>query len=324
MNLQNKIWIMLFALGIIMWGCDSLIYEDMADCPQGVYVGFYSMTPCAVDSTFIGDVSDLHLFAFDDKDRLVSVTHREKVLLDKNFSLLVPVSNGYFSFIGWAGVNDNFSTGEFKTGTTSKKDVMLALKSKNNQAFPLSDHKVWQGESPSIFLQDPVKVGSEYKHTSVNLRQVTNRINVIVELHESVTDKSKPEDYTVEIASGNGNINIDGSMPLNQQVLSYPSVVSYSASSLKAQFSLMDLKTGYNNLITVKNKESKTMVWQGDLLGSILLKNNNVNLECQNDFDVKFIIKDKCLNCGTYICWAIYVNDWLIHSYETELDGNSY
>ena len=60
---------------------------------------------------------------------------------------------------------------------------------------------------------------------------------------------------------------------------------------------------------------------QGDLLGTVLLKNDNVNLACDNDFNVKFVIKDKCLNCGTYICWAIYVNDWQIHSYETELGG---
>ena len=41
MNLRNKILITLFTLGTIFWGCDSLIYDDLADCPQGVYVKFY-------------------------------------------------------------------------------------------------------------------------------------------------------------------------------------------------------------------------------------------------------------------------------------------
>ena len=81
----------------------------------------------------------------------------------------------------------------------------------------------------------------------------------------------------------------------------------------------MQLKTGYNNQITVRNKKSQDIIWQGDLIGSILIKNKNINLDCQNDFNVKFVIKDKCLGCGTYICWAIYVNDWLVHSYEIEL-----
>ena len=62
MNVQNKILITLFALGTIFWSCDSLIYDDLADCPQGVYVKFYSMTPCAADSTFLGSVSSLTLF----------------------------------------------------------------------------------------------------------------------------------------------------------------------------------------------------------------------------------------------------------------------
>ena len=84
MNIQNKILITLFALGTILWGCDSLIYEDLSDCPQGVYVKFYSMTPCAVDSTFIGQVSDLHLFAFNEQDILVSVATQKNVNLDKN------------------------------------------------------------------------------------------------------------------------------------------------------------------------------------------------------------------------------------------------
>ena len=217
MNLQNKIWIMLFALGIIMWGCDSLIYEDMADCPQGVYVGFYAMTPCAVDSTFIGNVSDLHLFAFDDKDLLVSVTHLEKVSLDKNFKTLVPVTNGYFSFIGWTGVNDKFTIGDFKTGATTKKEVMLTLKSDNKRAVALDDQQVWQGESPSVFLDAPERVGSRYESTAVHLRQVTNRIHVEVELHESLWEDAKPEDFVIEIASANAKMLIDGSMPLKQE-----------------------------------------------------------------------------------------------------------
>lgn len=322
MNIQNKILMTLFALGTILWGCDSLIYEDLSDCPQGVYVKFYSMTPCAVDSTFIGQVSDLHLFAFNEQDILVSVATQKNVNLDKNNQTLVSLTNGYYTFIGWAGVNDKFTTAAFKEGITTKKDVMLTLKSKNKQAEALGVHQVWQGESPVVFLQDPAVVGTEYKYTAVNLQEVTNRINVEVELHESVLGDTNPKDFVIEISSANGTMNIDGTMPLKTDILTYPSVVNYSDNKLKAQYSLMDLKTGYNSQITVRNTVKNETIWQSDLLGSILLKNDNVNLECNNDFDVKFVIKDKCLDCGTYICWAIYVNDWQIHSYETAPGGD--
>lgn len=322
MNIQNKILITLCALGTILWGCDSLIYEDLSDCPQGVYVKFYSMTPCAVDSTFIGQVSDLHLFAFNEQDILVSVATQKNVNLDKNNQTLVSLTNGYYTFIGWAGVNDKFTTAAFKEGITTKKDVMLTLKSKNKQAEALGNHHVWQGESPVVFLQDPAVVGTEYKYTAVNLQEVTNRINVEVELHESVLGNTNSKDFVIEISSANGTMNIDGTMPLKTDILTYPSVVNYSDNKLKAQYSLMDLKTGYNSQITVRNTVKNETIWQSDLLGSILLKNDNVNLECNNNFDVKFVIKDKCLDCGTYICWAIYVNDWQIHSYETAPGGD--
>lgn len=322
MNLQNRIWITLLALGTILWGCNSLVYDDLSDCPQGVYVKFYSMTPCEVDSTFIGQVSDLHLFAFNEQDMLVSMTALKDVNLDRNNQILVPLSNGYYSFIGWAGVNDKFTMSSFTEGVTTKKDVMLTLKSQNNRAVALGDHKVWQGISPVVFLEDPAEVGTQYKYTAVNLQEVTNRINVEVELHESVLGDTDPRDYVIEISSANGTINIDGTMPLNKEALTYPATIAYTNNNLTASYSLMDLKTGYNNLISVKNVVTDELIWQGDLLGTVLLKNDNVNLACDNDFDVKFVIKDKCLNCGTYICWAIYVNDWQIHSYETELGGD--
>lgn len=320
MNLRYKIALTVLFFGALLVGCKN-IYEDLSECPQGVYVKFYSKTPCAVDSTYIGQVSDLHVFAFDDKDVLVSVVRQKNVSLSKDYQVLVPVTNGYFSFIGWAGVKDNlFTQTPFVKGVTTKKDVMLTLKAAKRMATALNNNKVWQGDSPTVFLEDPAQVGTVYKHTAVNLREVTNRLTVEVELHESVAKDIAPTDFDIEITSGNGVMNIDGTMPLKQEILTYPATLSYSKNKLTAKYSLMKLKTGYDNQILLRNKKTGDVIWKTDLIGSILIKNHNVNLDCQNDFNVKFVLKDKCLNCGTYYCWAIYVNDWLVHSYEVELE----
>ena len=106
MKLLNKLTITLFALGMIFASCDTLIYDNLEDCPQGVYVKFFSMTPCDTDSSFIGDVSSLTLFAFDKNDKLVITTTKTNVTLSRDYDILVPVSNGEFSFIAWAGLND--------------------------------------------------------------------------------------------------------------------------------------------------------------------------------------------------------------------------
>ena len=85
-------------LGVIFGGCDSLLYDNLEDCPQGVYVKFYSMTPCESDSIFIGSVPSLTVFAFDKKGTLVTFVTQKEVTLSREYEILMPVSNGSYSF----------------------------------------------------------------------------------------------------------------------------------------------------------------------------------------------------------------------------------
>lgn len=322
MNLRIRILMTVFALGAIFWGCDSLIYKDLADCPQGVYVKFYSMTPCAVDSTFIGDVSSLTVFAFDQEGKLITSVTEQNVSLNRDFEILVPVSNGNFSFIAWTGVDNNFTKRSFSLGQTTKRDVMIALNSTNNVAARLSrTQRIWQGESPTVFLPDPEESGSLYKHTAVNLRELTNRVKVIVEFDSSITELT-PQDLSVAISSANGTINIDGTMPLNLPKLSYPSLNTvYTDKSVTWDFSLLELVTGYYNNLSITYPKTNQQIFNGDLIASILLNtiDGGINLACENDFTVKFVLKDYCAECGTHFSCSIYVNDWAVHSYRTDL-----
>ena len=90
---------------------------------------------------------------------------------------------------------------------------------------------------------------------------------------------------------------------------------------------MLALKTGYNNKLHIYytgNKEEGETVFNGDLIAMILLaaQNGAANLDCDNDFTIKVLIKDYCQECwdkDTFFSCAIYVNNWLIHSYQTEL-----
>ncbi len=322
MNLRIRILMMACALGTIFWGCDSLIYKDLADCPQGVYVKFYSMTPCAVDSTFIGDVSSLTIFAFDEEDKLVTSVTKENVSLDKDFEILMPVSNGNYSFIAWANVNNSFTRQVFSSGKTTKKSVMFILKSLNNVASGLNKTQyIWQGESPSVFLPDPEEVGSLYKHTAINLQELTNRIKVIVELDPSITEFTS-KDLKVAVSSANGIVNIDGSMPTNSPRLTYPLLNTlYTERSVTWDFSTLKLVTGYHNNLSISYPGTNQSIFNGDLIASILLNTveGGINLACQNDFTVKFVVKNYCAECSTNFTCSVYVNDWIVHSYSTDL-----
>lgn len=138
-------------------------------------------------------------------------------------------------------------------------------------------------------------------------------------LHPSVLKDSEPKDFQVEILSANSVMSVASTIPLNTPQISYPATSELTDNSYRASFSTMDLKNGHNSVIRILDTKNNRMVWEGDLLGSILFKNPNVNFNCEHDFNIRFVIKDKCLDCGTYICWAIYVNNWLIHSYSTNL-----
>jgi len=325
MNLRNKILITLFALGTIFWGCDSLIYDDLADCPQGVYVKFYSMTPCESDSTFIGSVPSLTVFAFDENNKLVTSVTQVGVNLSRDFEVLLPVSDGNYTFVAWAGVDDNFTKGTFTNGATTKKDVMLTLNATAGVAANLSGTRVWQGESPVVFLPDPAEYASFYEHTAVNLQEVTNRIEVIVEFDKATMKDYNPEELHVEVASANGTMRIDGSMPLNEVPLLYPfSVPAFDDNVATWNYHLLDLKTGYDNKLHIfytGNEEEGETVFNGDLIAMILLaaEDGKANLDCDNDFRIKVIIKDYCVECWTHFSCSIYVNDWLVHSYSTEI-----
>ena len=328
-NLKFRILMSLSILGVVFGSCDSLLYDNLADCSQGVYVKFYSMTPCETDSSFIGNVSDLSVFAFDENDKLVVMHQQKDAFLTRDFEVLMPVSNGNYTFVTWAGVNDKFTVETFTPGTTTKKDVMMTLKINGNSAVKLGDDKVWQGESRTVHLPDPALFGTQYRYTAVNLREVTNRMKLIVEFDRKTMKEKLPKDLRVQVSSSNSIMNIDGSLKRNTPAIVYPAQnVKLTDDVGEWSFSMLDLVTGMNNNLKIILEEEgdvsgeEKIVFDNDLIASILLraKESGVSLDCENDFVVKFEIKDYCVECWTHFSCNIYVNNWLVHSYSTDLE----
>ena len=330
-NLKIKLLMSLSILGVIFGGCDSLLYDNLEDCPQGVYVKFYSMTPCETDSTFIGNVSNLSVFAFDENDKLVIINNQQNVSLSRDFEVLMPVSNGNYNFVAWAGVNDNFSVESFNPGTTTKQDVMMTLKMNGNSAVQLGDSKVWQGESRTVNLPDPAVSGAQYRYTAVNLRELTNRIKITVEFDREQIEDESTEDLEIELKSANGRLHIDGKTNRKGVVMEYPARdFVIDTDSVSWSFTTLDLITGLHNNLKLslgydEEEDIEKVVFNNDLIASILLRANDeggISLDCENDFEVKFTIKDYCKDCPTYFSCYISIKDWGMHSYEIEAGGD--
>lgn len=62
-------------------GCDSMIYDEMLDCPQGVYLKFYTKTPCDVDTLYPADIKDANIYVFDSENKFVAEYKASNVTL---------------------------------------------------------------------------------------------------------------------------------------------------------------------------------------------------------------------------------------------------
>lgn len=321
MNRVHHIILPLLTLLALTVSCSKIIYEDLEECPQGVYISFYNQTPCMEAPEAVGEVNGLYVFAFDLNDVLVTV---KKVTgwvdLTEVYKVeLPPVENGQYSFIAWGGTPDQYFTlGNFVEGTTTKKDVMLRLRAESDKAISLGEHKVWQGESRVVSLPDRKEYGTVYANVSINMLEVTNRINITLRLHESVRDRYDIDDFDILTYSADGTYLINRRMPLGTPTLNYPGVELYKDKFARTlSFTLMELKSGYHNLLRLHNKKEKKDFLEQDLLGKVLLENPNVNLECTHDFDIVLELEDKCKDNNLVI--NIFINNYQIHSFPVNL-----
>lgn len=322
MNVNAKITMFFCSLGLFLSGCSSLINDDLSDCEQGVYIKLYSMTACDTDSTVVGHVPALTVFAFDENEKLVNLITRYDVDIHPEYELLMPVTDGYFSFVAWAGLDESkLSFSDFVIGQTSKKDLLFTLKSEANIAANLKNSRIWNGESNYVHLPPPSEVGSVFKHTSINLQELTNRIKISVELDESITAFA-PHDLRVTLFSANGMVNIDGSMPLHTPIVQYPLLnTEYTGDTgVCWDYTTLALQTGYSSQLVIRLDNEDALIFNGDLIASILMKasTSGVNLKCENDFTIRFVLKDYCASCSTNFSCVVYVNNWLVHSYSAE------
>ena len=109
-------FIMLLACCLI--GCDSAVFDDLSDCPQGVNFHFYSQTPCGQFPDYPSDIRQVRVFAFDEKDVLVSEFSDKKAVLSADYSLSVTLRHtGKLTFVAWGGRNlEAYDFSGFKEG----------------------------------------------------------------------------------------------------------------------------------------------------------------------------------------------------------------
>lgn len=311
MNFRNNfIFILSLVVFVILFG--GCIKDDYADCSQGIRVTFYSRTPCQAEATYPEQIKDISLFVFDKDEVLVSYKQLNVAKLQSNFSQVIETESGMHSVVAWAGLTPElYDIVNPEIGVTQKQTLLFRLKRIAQIGLSIDNTRVYCGESAFVYVADAEDEGSVYQDVSVNMQEVTNRLDVTVEGLPNV------QDYEVTIESNNGAMNVDGSLA-KDDLITHTSMLTDESGVLRARFTLLKLAVGYNHTIVIRDKLHDKELYRASLLGTLLLKNPSVNLDCDHDFLIQFTTKDQC-DCGTYTIMEIWVNNWLVHSYETEM-----
>lgn len=355
MNLPNKLSGVFFTLGLglLLTGCESMFHDDLESCPQAVYVKLYGVT-CKEDSVSLGTQSNVHLFAFDENNKLAAATEVKDFDLGNRQTgfkeIKLPIVNNTpdrdraYNIYAWTGLNGKFKVNFHPDSLhrmigTPLSEVLARLNTDAESNYArLGNDRVFAGMSGhSVTLLNPAENATQEKHIAVPVGEKTYRLKVSVILDKSVRQRIDPpsiREFGVAISSANGSLTYTGDTPSNAPVANYVTngPVVYGDTALVANYTLLDLShTGLKSSIRLTHQSAKSNAdvempaeIQNDLVAAILNYTSNpankfsFNLNCEHDIDLKLVVKDKCVECGTYACAGILINDWQVHSFDIE------
>ena len=375
--------------------CDSMFHDDLADCPQGVYVRFYQQKDklcfapkvlpdgksLDVKPSFapIGKVNNLYVLAFDKNTGLLAnfVAADKDVNLTHEHETFVPLTKGDYELVAWSGNAENFAAANLQKGVTKKSDTFFQLRQQQdgsivfpntpeplrfgfagtgNQRQPANEQEYAAQQNgnfiidEAINIPDPAKFGSVFRHAAINLREqaLNVRLQIVVDnsvnksKHPTTADKFSAKLFTKGTSLSNEPVK-NGLLPawdspqaalVKSEKLQavHPIATSLSGDTLKIDYRL--LGNSFNSLAdgrlelshagtSVENAPDfnpdlaptkTTLSLAGLLLEAI--KANQISLNCSSDVTVTLHVRNACLDCDTYMIFAIEIAKWGVHSHE--------
>lgn len=295
------------------------MFDDLARCERGVFLSLYEQTECAVQPSFPA-LKKVLIYAFDEKESLVSTMEVDNFTPSQENKIFFELPKaGRYSFVVWGGVTDQFFTITPLQKGMSKGVLLLTLKHDRLRAVDLQGVRCYVGTTSEVEVGESDKF---FVDVTCNLREFSNRVDV------RVLGLKKPENFRIELLSNNVFYAVSGLImrgiqlfyPADMKLL--PNEDDQHSVDLFAHFNTLRLQTGRQNDLIIRNLITDEIVYKADLIGAILLSSHasDINLRCTNDFDV--VLKTKVCNCpGGYEVVELWVNDWLVHTYETNLES---
>lgn len=207
----------------------------------------------------------------------------------------------------------------FKKGVTTKREMRVALRLKENRISSAPGH-LYVGLS-SVSLENREDMGSVYERVAFNMRELTYRI------HFTIISTSDPfpvgEDFIIRIEDDNGVYDFNGQIAIGERFEYTTEAVCDAEGALKADFTLMKLEEGRNALVSLIDKTTGVTLYTADLVDDIIMFRGDAgeppySLECDHDFPITLKLK---YEKETWTLVQATVLDWNVISRPIELEN---
>lgn len=316
MNILQKILILTLPLLLIgsLSSCDDMIYDDLAECPQGVDFRFYTQTPCQQTPSYPMEIKETRVFAFGESGILLKEYDTKEVVLSEEYTQRVDFYHvGTSSFVAWGGEDlSKYDFSPFEVGKTTKGEMIVALQRQADSVTANMPH-LYVGEpiEGTLTQEDRSEIGTFYDVLSFNMQQLTNTLHLTI---HGLSPRSK---YQVMIEAANSRYDILGNMLKDSRFTYLSPNHNQEKDLLKADFCLLKLEENKDIHLVITDVEKGKQVYRADLIDDLILYRSKqelspIKLECEHVFDLELFLEPDSTVDETFIAVRAIINQWNI------------
>lgn len=298
-------------LGLFLFagGCESVIFDDLSECAQGVNFGFYRQTPCESGPSYPDEIKQVRVFAFDKENLLVAEYNAEDINISADYLLETSFYRiGTFTFVAWGGTDlSAYDFSSFEKEKTTKEQMFVSLQRQSDE-LSSKPKPLYFGVSSPLTIEDRSEIGSIFDLVTFNMQKLTNRV------HFTIHGLPKTENYSVIITDDNGVYDFNGNIADDSR-FNYITAVSRDGDMLKADFVLMKLSEGRDTRLTIKNETTGKIIYTVNLVDDLIMYKGDsgeppYSLDCDHQFNVVIVFDSIPENQDTYMLLKVVINEW--------------
>lgn len=302
----------------VMAGC---VLDNADECPSGTRVSLFAQTACQTAPTW-PEVSVVRFFAFGQDGTLAATVDDWGAVLSPSYRLPLQLAPGTYTLLVWARLGvGGYDVVEPVIGKTTREDLILRLRYTSGKLEGVNGLRLWAGQADNVVVAD-----HRTTDVAINMHEETNRVTVEVDgfsrpddLGIEIVTRTSGMKYSISVEQGDA-LGLDGLRTrVANEVIDLFTMLQLNLPAMtdpEVRADLPALGESSRTLVITDNDDGEQL-FHGDLIDEIIAKNPNVNTACTHDFAIRFAFGE--LPDGTHIIIGIWVNDWLIHSYDSEL-----